>query len=145
MISINFDGTVASYLLLIKVIGNFNGAISNLTGFLNQNNQHETNYNSYLKFFSELTYKDPPINILFVDSLKIIDCKISHGGFSMQMNINELTIKYGDNILVQGPSGGGKTTFINALMGKIDGITFDKDRPENFYHVFVEMFQNIRE
>jgi ABC-type transport system involved in cytochrome bd biosynthesis fused ATPase/permease subunit len=57
----------------------------------------------------------------------------------------KLTINIGDKILIKGRSGHGKSTFINALMGKIDGLILDKHQPENYYHVFVEFYQNIRE
>jgi len=145
MISIGFNGPVASYMLLIRVIGNFNGAISNLNSFLNHNNRHETNFNSYQKLFHDLIFKDKPINIPLTGPINIIDCKITHGGFNMYLNSGNLTINIGDKILIRGGSGHGKTTFINALMGKIDGLILDKYKLENYYHVFVEFYQNIRE
>ena len=145
LISIGFNGSVASYMLLIRVIGNFNGAVSNLSSFLNQNNRHETNFNSYQMLFSDLIFKDKPINIQLISSINIIDCKISHGGFSMCFDTGGLIINIGDKILIRGRSGHGKSTFINALMGKIDGLILDKYQLENYYYVFVEFYQNIRE
>ena len=144
LISIRFNGSVASYMLLIRVIGNFNSAISSLSSFLNQNNRHETDFNSYQLLFSNIVYKDKPINKQ-LNSLNIIDCKISHGGFNMRFDTGGLLINIGDKILIKGRSGHGKSTFINALMGKIDGLILDKYQLENYSHVFVEFYQNIRE
>jgi ABC-type transport system involved in cytochrome bd biosynthesis fused ATPase/permease subunit len=144
LISIRFNGSVASYMLLIRVIGNFNSAISSLSSFLNQNNRHETDFNSYQLLFSDIVYKDKPINKQ-LNSLNIINCKISHGGFNMRFDTGGLIINIGDKILIKGRSGHGKSTFINALMGKIDGLILDKYQLENYSHVFVEFYQNIRE
>jgi len=147
IISIGFNSSVASYMLLIKVISNFNNAISNLSNFLNQNNRYETDYNSYQLLLVDVIYNKPPINIPLLDSINIIDCKISHGGFNMYFghDIQKLQIRIGDKILIKGRSGHGKSTFINALLGKIDGLILDKHRLENYNYAFVEFYQNIRE
>lgn len=42
-------------------------------------------------------------------------------------------------------SGTGKTTFINALFGKIKGVVLNENNPENYYAGVVEFYQNIKE
>ena len=54
-------------------------------------------------------------------------------------------VSQGDKILIQGPTGGGKTTFINALTGKIKGVSLAFGVPENFMHQIAEFSQNMKE
>lgn len=144
LISVGYNNTVPNFLLLMKIISNFNNAITSLSNFLNQYNRYETNYMSYVDFFSNLEYKIKPANVKFTKPIKIIRSDIRVGDFSLVLN-ETITIHKNDKILIKGRTGHGKSTFINALMGKIDGLILDKHKPENYYHLFVDMYQNIRE
>ncbi len=146
-ISFGMIDSVAGFILLIKTIGSFNGSISNLTSFLNQNNRFETDYESYIKFFDGLSYKSHPIKKELPSELNIIGLNIAQGGFNLKFdhNIKKLDLRSDSKILIQGRTGHGKSTFVNALMGKISGLQFNLNKPENYFHSFVDMYQNIRE
>jgi ABC-type multidrug transport system fused ATPase/permease subunit len=58
---------------------------------------------------------------------------------------DRMHLKHGQVILVRGNSGTGKTTFLNALMGLIDGVTFAQHRPENYWSIYGYLYQKIRE
>lgn len=77
----------------------------------------------------------------------ITGCKICKSGFSVYFDsaITRLPFYPGIRILIQGASGHGKTTFVDGLCGKIDGVTFNHGSPPNYYHLVADMFQNIRE
>jgi ABC-type transport system involved in cytochrome bd biosynthesis fused ATPase/permease subunit len=147
IISMGLNDSISSFLLLVKTLGTLNSSISNLTAFMNHNNRYETNYDSYVKFFKNLVYQNNPVQLDLPHSFTINSIDINHGGFNMKFNpnIQSLTINVGDKILIRGRTGHGKSTFINSLMGKIKGIKLNSGKPENYFHSYVEMYQNIRE
>jgi ABC-type multidrug transport system fused ATPase/permease subunit len=147
IISLGFNESVSGFLLLVNTFGSLNGSISSLTAFMSQNNRYETNYDSYIKFFKNLNYQEEPEKFVLPQTITIKSININHGGFNMSFgsNISSLQISIGHKILIRGRTGHGKSTFINALMGKIKGIEFDLATPENYFHSYVEMYQNIRE
>jgi ABC-type multidrug transport system fused ATPase/permease subunit len=147
IIGMGFADSVSGFLLLVNTLGNLNGSISSLTAFMNHNNRYETNYESYVKFFKKLEYRNAPIRLTLPESFTIQSVNIHHGGFHMTFDpsIMSLNITKSDKILIRGRTGHGKSTFINALMGKIQGIQLDKGSPENYFGSYVEMYQNIRE
>jgi len=147
IISLGFNESVSGFLLLVNTFGSLNSSISSLTAFMSQNNRYETNYDSYIKFFKNLNYQEEPEKFVLPQTITIKSININHGGFNMSFgpNISSLQISIGHKILIRGRTGHGKSTFINALMGKIKGIEFDLATPENYFHSYVEMYQNIRE
>lgn len=54
-------------------------------------------------------------------------------------------LQRGQVILIRGKSGSGKTTFLNALMGLIDGVALAGHRCENFHTIYAYLYQKIRE
>ena len=147
VISIFLSDSIPGFLLLINTLRSLNSSISSLTAFLNHNNRYESNYDSYIKFFNKLEYQDAPLQLVLPREIIIDSVNIDHGGFNMRFspNIKSLSISHGDKILIRGRTGHGKSTFINALMGKIKGIELNIGKPENYHSSFVEMYQNIRE
>lgn len=80
------------------------------------------------------------------NDLTITGCSIVKAGFSVTFEgIDSLPFHPGVRILIQGASGHGKTTFVDGICGKIDGIVLNHGIPENYYHLVADMFQNIRE
>jgi ABC-type transport system involved in cytochrome bd biosynthesis fused ATPase/permease subunit len=86
------------------------------------------------------------------NNLMVTGCSIVKEGFSVTFadcdcgsDFAQLPFYPGIRILIQGASGHGKTTFVDGLCGKIDGITLNHGMPENYYHLVADMFQNIRE
>jgi len=94
---------------------------------------------------------------------KIIECNVDHTNtdchiditdtdhhntkdiFSLKMNGNPLILTSGKHILIQGPSGEGKTTFLNALFGIETGIELSYGKPNNYFGNVVQMYQSIKE
>lgn len=90
------------------------------------------------------------VNALNLTSdLRIIGCVIVKAGFSVyfdsSIGLTGLPFYPGIRILIQGASGHGKTTFVDGLCGKIDGVKLSHGSPQNYYHLVADMFQNIRE
>lgn len=134
-------------LLLINSLGNFTSSIHGLMNFMNQFQRLESDFNMYQDFWKELEYKTKPREMKLANNITITSVNISRGNFQLRLSPanDRLVIKQGSKILVKGPSGHGKSTFINALMGKIDGVELLYGKPENFFHCYVEMYQTIKE
>jgi len=56
-----------------------------------------------------------------------------------------LALYSGSICIVQGISGSGKTTWIKALLGHIQGMVIDGGQPRNFKHLMVNCFQEFRD
>jgi len=153
LISSISNNSVNNFLLLSKVVSNFNSSIKDMTNFLNQYNRYVTNYMSYDEYIAKLEYKSKPINVEFDGEIKITYCRIECGKLIVKFDdeiIKEggLTMRKGTKILIKGQTGHGKSTFINAFIGKsnkTDELIFHKHSPENYHHLVVDMYQNIRE
>lgn len=80
------------------------------------------------------------------NGLTITGCSICRENFAVTLASGDsIPILIGDRILIQGASGHGKTTFVDGLCGKIDGVTLNVGNPANYYHLVADMYQNIRE
>jgi ABC-type multidrug transport system fused ATPase/permease subunit len=144
VISLYMRNSVGGFLLMSRTLGGFNSAIASLTSFMNQFNRYNVDFDSYCKLYDDLTYESPPININVPQTINITNVDVQRGNFHVKFSEN-IKINQGNKILIRGGTGDGKTTFVNALMGKIHGITFDVNSPQNYFHTFVDMYQNIRE
>lgn len=72
---------------------------------------------------------------------------LKKGNFNLRFeeNLKKFWFGLGCKILIQGKTGQGKSTFLEGLTGKIDGITLNANKPENYYWLVADMYQNIRE
>ncbi|AYV77720.1 MAG: ABC transporter [Edafosvirus sp.] len=147
MICIFCKQNLISLLLVIRAFNDFAGTFSSLMQFMNQYQKWSTDYSTYQKLWDDLDFKTRPIKLSFPDYLCISNVDVPCGKFNLQFdnNMKNLVISNGNKILIQGPSGHGKSTFLNALMGKIPGMTITKNLPENFFDEYVEMYQTIKE
>jgi len=101
-------------------------------------------YESLVKFFdakviSPLAPQVPLPNVLIVTNVLV-----ERKNFILRFD-SIMKFKLGGRYLLVGKSGHGKTTLVNALMGKIAGITTRELTPENYTRSFIEMPQNIKE
>jgi ABC-type transport system involved in cytochrome bd biosynthesis fused ATPase/permease subunit len=78
---------------------------------------------------------------------EIVDLAVIENGIELKFgdNIKVLKLYKKEKYLIRGASGHGKTTFINSLLGKYNGLYCKYGKPENFFHHYVEMHQNIKE
>ena len=143
----NPSSDLSSFLLIINCLGQFSGAIASLFNFLNNFNRVSSDYSNYVDFWNDLEFEKDAKKLPLPDIIIIKNVKVEQGDLKIvfEKGISNLQIKQGHKILITGRSGHGKTTFVNALMGKIPGIEFEENCPENYFHHFVELFQNIKE
>ncbi len=66
--------------------------------------------------------------------------------FTASTDTCDIVIKKGDKILITGESASGKTTFINKLLGKLEGVKYSTGiHPKSYFNNFVEVYQTIKE
>ncbi|MBA3751067.1 MAG: ATP-binding cassette domain-containing protein, partial [Nitrosopumilus sp.] len=57
----------------------------------------------------------------------------------------KISLANGQKIYIEGPTGGGKSTFVKAILGLIPGADMNIGKPENYYHYVADYFQEIKE
>lgn len=131
--------------VLYVVYQTFTNAIDNLFGFLDWYNDLERQYGEYESLWTNKTFAPLPDQMPYDGSVSIRDIQVTRPGFSINQLVG-LVIKQGDKVLIQGPSGGGKSTFLNALLGKIPGLNLDSSyKPECYLNNWVELYQSIKD
>jgi len=149
LICFGMRNSIQNFYLSLRTLGNMTSSIKQLSCFLNQYNRYETNFESYEKFFNKLSSTADPTHLPFPQTLTLTKVDVHVGGLNIKLDesLSNFNISKGEKIIIVGKTGHGKTTFVNALMGKIKGISFGhcQGAPENYHHAYVEMYQNIRE
>jgi len=140
-----FYNDVNTLIISFTALARFNGAFTSMMHFINQYNRMSCDYDKYATIWTKYKQGAPPVQHKLPEVLNITRCFIHRGAKQIRMIMKNLAIRQGDKILLIGPSGDGKSTFINALMGKIKGIRLDCNRPENYFSSFVDFYQNMKE
>lgn len=142
---------IAKFMLVSMVLGDFSGAVSGLSRFVNQFNQYTNSFDTYTKFWNKLEIKPEPTKLNVPSNLQVEDVNIQRPNFSVTFSTlgygteNTLPLGPRTTTLIQGPSGHGKSTFVEGLTGKLGGVIMNCGKPENYYHTCSDMYQNIRE
>ena len=126
------DRAFVAKLVLIRTISS---ALNSVTHFLSQYNRYCNQYLKYRKHFDkELSYDEHheqlplPEQCLEITNICIRRCD------NYSIEGENIAIELGKHILIQGPSGAGKTSFVDAIRGFISGITLSTGVPGNYSH-----------
>jgi ABC-type multidrug transport system fused ATPase/permease subunit len=127
------DRAFVAKLVLIRTISS---ALNSVTHFMSQYNRYCNQYLKYRKHFdqTDLLY-DEHNELLPIpqQGLQITNVSIQRSkNYSIQGG--EIRIGLGTHILVQGPSGAGKTSLVDALRGFIPGVSLSNGVPGNYSH-----------
>jgi ABC-type multidrug transport system fused ATPase/permease subunit len=124
-----------SFVAKLVLITTISSAMNSVTHFLSQYNRYCNQYLKYRKHFDQpLEYDEhhEPLP-LPEEGLEIKDVKIPRGE-NYSIRGENIAIKPGEHFLVQGPSGAGKTSFVDAMRGFIRGVNLRVGVPGNFSH-----------
>ena len=126
------DRAFVAKLVLIRTISS---ALNSVTHFLSQYNRYCNQYLKYRKHFDkELSYDEHREQLSLPEQgLEITNISIRRGD-NYSIEGENIAIELGKNILIQGPSGAGKTSFVDAIRGFISGITLSTGVPGNYSH-----------
>ena len=126
------DRAFVAKLVLIRTISS---ALNSVTHFLSQYNRYCNEYLKYRKHFDEQLEYDKHHEPLPLpeEGLEIKDVEIPRGE-NYSIRGENIAIKPGKHFLVQGPSGAGKTSFVDATRGFIRGVNLRIGVPGNFSH-----------
>lgn len=143
-IVINND--ISSIALLITVFKDFNDSVIELIYFADWFQSLNNDYLTYEELYNGLTNMPLPYQHELPDDGIVIDnIDITRGIFNMTSKVN-IALKSGRRILIQGPSGGGKTTLIEGILGKILGVHLTNNiNPIHYQSKFIELYQRIRD
>jgi ABC-type Mn2+/Zn2+ transport system ATPase subunit len=136
-----------SYMLFSMVLMQWANAISSMIHFMTQFNGMKSDYDNFVDYWKEVEFAEEPEKKEITQELKITGYFVKRGDSEFKFVDPKLQIPFriGMKFLVLGPTGHGKSTFINAILGKIKGIIMNIGTPSNYYHLVADMFQAIRE
>ncbi len=139
--------TSAEFLILCVVSNKFMRIVHDINEFVIDTREMITEYDTYMEFWSGAKFVDDLVALELRSGLRVEWVDIHKGSYQVRMPATEpgFRIGQGSRILVQGPTGGGKTTLVDGIIGKQDGVEFNDGMPGNYYHTVADMFQNIRE
>jgi ABC-type iron transport system FetAB ATPase subunit len=127
------DRAFVAKLVLIRTISS---ALNSVTHFMSQYNTYCNQYLKYRKHFeqTDLSYDEHHEQLpISKQGLQITNVSIQRGeNYSIQGG--EIPIRLGTHILVQGPSGAGKTSLVDAFRGFIPGVSLSSGVPGNYSH-----------
>jgi ABC-type Mn2+/Zn2+ transport system ATPase subunit len=130
--------------MIVIVFIKLRNTVSNTSHFLNQWKTMENDVKAIEDFFDKKTFCVKSLQIDIPDTLSFM-VSITRDTTKIFTNI-WITVNRGARIVLSGPSGCGKTTLIKALLGQIEGITYDTGNPSDSYiSKIAYMRQNIRE
>lgn len=142
-----------SFIVLKPAFGMLKSITYTVRNIANCYDKQNTEYNSCMEHWnSKVETPTPeklpvPANTVItnVDILrkkgKKVTCKL--------VRKEPFTIHQGDHIYVQGKSGSGKSSLIDAMLGKMQqkdgGVTLNANKPENFYWAVADYYQQSKE
>ena len=133
---------------LLTVIVQFTSTVNNVFGLLNSNIHFEEKWNILRKKFDKYQkIQNDPIQVPFDQPVSVIAYNLSHNGIKLSLK-NPLELKIGNKILITGPSGAGKTTFLKGIFGldnKPDVRLSNGLSPRSYYSNISLMYQSIKE
>ena len=136
---------VGSFMLITLVMNQLSNAITNMTYFTTRYNQLHNDYTNYVDFWKKAEFIEEPAQLKIKQNLCVTDVNIKKGKFKIGWDKFDFNFFVGMKILVTGKTGSGKSTFMEALTGKIKGIELNIGNADNYYHKMSDMYQNIRE
>lgn len=138
---------IKDFLLILNIVNGMTNSVQTITSFMNQYMNLESEFQNYVDFWDGLEFMEDPKKMDISEHLEVTGVDIVKGDFKLKFadSLKSFPFFTGMKILIRGKTGGGKTTLLEGLTGKIKGVTMNEGKPENYYHTTADMFQNIRE
>jgi ABC-type transport system involved in cytochrome bd biosynthesis fused ATPase/permease subunit len=138
------DHRVAMLTIVMQLVK----SIDDICKFMVQYQRMETDYTSLNEMWAGMAFRERPPQVQRPGDLDIVIANVRGRDGETILQINEpMHLTRPGFYLAMGPSGGGKTTFINALMGNYGGLVLDGDenhQPGNYHTHFAVLDQKIK-
>jgi ABC-type transport system involved in cytochrome bd biosynthesis fused ATPase/permease subunit len=144
IIYIFWDTSIITWIYINTIMNQFQGTMRSVVIFSGQFQKDTSNFDNFMTIIEKSTFEDMPVKKEMHDSLVIDSVNIQRTYFSLK-SVHPIILECGKKYLFRGKSGSGKSTFFNALLGKVSGIQLSEHAPKNYAHHFVYMYQDIRE
>lgn len=132
---------------LLTVCMQFTNMVNNILGLLNQNTHAESEYSGLYDKLTKAQKNTTKYEQLKLTKHTVIECTINRGNFKLVMTGKPLMMECGKTILIQGASGSGKTSFLNAILGlmsKQEGANVELSNgncPQHYLNELSSLFQ----
>lgn len=138
---------VATFMLMTRVVSQLSSSVSDATQFTNQWNKHLNDWATFQEMMHDAEFSQDHEKLRIPKNLRIRNVTVTKGTFKLTADPKVIGLNIGQKqkILITGKTNGGKTTLMEALTGKIQGIELNQGVPENYHHLVADMFQTIRE
>ena len=138
--------TAIQFLLITNILLEFNSMLTNSLHFVTSFQRQKMEYTTYIEIWKNVTYRPKPIQKPFPSIFIITNVNIPRSDWTLHFDtISSLEIKSDSKILITGPSGGGKSTFLNGFSGNIPGLIFNSGNPHEHIDYIVSFYQTIKE
>ena len=140
------NNELKSIAMLITVFKDFNDNIIDMIYFADWFRSLNNDFITYEELYNNTIDMPLPEQLpVPTEGLVIDNVCITRGGFELSSNIPIRLAPY-TRILIQGESGGGKSTFIDGILGKIKGVHLSNNiDPIHYQSQFIELYQKVRE
>jgi hypothetical protein len=135
------------YMLYSFVLMSWSSAISGAIGFMTQFTGMKSDYDNFVDYWKDVVFEDDVEKLELTKDLKITNYFLQRGNmkFEFEDKSLQISLEIGKKFLVLGPTGHGKSTFVDGILGKNTSMNFNIGMPRNYYHNTADMFQSIRE
>jgi ABC-type multidrug transport system fused ATPase/permease subunit len=139
-----------TFVLFFYTMGQLTSAVDNLTTFITAFKQEKEKFDDYTTIWKDTTQQNEPERAHLTSypaGITVENAVITIGNDKNVVLESPFTIEYGTKMLIEGPSGHGKTSFIRGLFGLLERATvkFSEKEGKNFYHLVADYFQEIKE
>lgn len=131
----------SSIIKLINTIKEFKRTSKSFILFLNNYQRIDANYAGWVDLWKNKKFNVKTVNVELPDIIGITNVAINVGKFSLVGG--NLSINKGDIINIMGASGAGKSMFIRALLGFIEGVQLEENKCASYRHKITEFQRSL--
>lgn len=146
------SNNIMTFMLIIISMNKLSGAIQGLSSFITSYQRIKNDFNNFKEFWEkDLEFEKDFIELSINDHcVEIGKIEISRGDnytITKDPSFGPFKLVLGMKILIQGPSGHGKSSFLKGIFGliKTSNIDFSYGSGIQYYHSVSDYFQEIKE
>jgi len=141
---------IITFMLIMISMNKLSSAINGLSNFMTMYQRVNSDFNIFKEFWlTDLDFEKDFVKLSVYDhSLEIDDIDIKRGDYNIKNdpNLGKINFYPSIKVLIQGPSGHGKSTFLKGIFGLIkSSINFSYGSGIQYYHSVSDYFQEIKE